>query len=196
MLLPHRRSGAYRSRTRRPVSAKSTRESAADLARHACLDSEVGGFDFDVCYRFSGTTGDRSCSMSFATGPSSSICARKATMQLSDPPSSVAANPKLPSGLWRRQPWQDVGARSLAPHPALWAAATALGLMERALILRQAGERLASQSHACPHRGPLATLQAHSSGEVARRREATATSGRTTLGLRLAVFHASVGTRS
>jgi hypothetical protein len=109
-------------------------------------------------------------------------------MQLGDPPSSVAANLKLPSGLWRRQPCQVVVARSLAPHPALWAAATALGLMERALILRQAGDRLASQSHACPHRDPLATLQAHSSGEVARRLEATATSGRTTLGLCLAVF--------
>ena len=127
---------------------------------------------------------------SSATGPSNSISAREATMQLGDPPSSVGARPKLPSGRWLRLHTQVVVARSLAPRPALWAAATALAPMERALILPDV--RLASQPHACPHQDPLTALQAHCRGEVAPRQEATAISGLRTLGLCLAVLHASI----
>ena len=117
---------------------------------------------------------------SFAAGPSSSISAPKKAMQVEHQASLAAAKPTMASSLrrWRprQQRQQRVGeSRCWAPHPALWATATAPVGMERALILL--GVRLARLPHACPHQDPRAAVRVRCRRGVAAWRAATAISG-------------------
>ena len=132
------------------------------------------GSDIRSAGGVTGTAGARSCLMSFATGPSSSISARDKTRKLGYPP--VAARAKLLSSLrMQPQPQPVAAVRCLAPPQALPAAPTAPAPIGQALILP--GIRLGSPPRACPRQDPPATPPARSRGEAAPWLAATATSG-------------------